>query len=156
MTPRFILDENVVIFAQLGLDEHDHPDTTCADLVQRIINICHTLVVDDVLWQKYDAQLNSLGHQRPEMGAHLMRVLLNALLTTDKITGFGHDAAPFEEEHRVPIGSQKDTYLVRLAVESGAMLVTADAPLRDGLRDSGLEADYGLTVLTPEQALSLL
>ena len=58
MTPRFILDENVVILAQQGLDEEGNPNPVCAELVQQIIEICHTIVVDDVLWNKFDEQLN--------------------------------------------------------------------------------------------------
>ena len=54
MTPRFILDENVVILARRGTDDHHNPNSICSDLVQSIIQICHTLVVDDVLWSYYE------------------------------------------------------------------------------------------------------
>ena len=49
MTPRFILDENVVILAQQGRDEYGNTNLRCADLLQQVIEICHTIVVDDVL-----------------------------------------------------------------------------------------------------------
>ena len=39
MTPSFILDENIVILAQQGLDEYGNPDPRCADLIQQIIEI---------------------------------------------------------------------------------------------------------------------
>ena len=54
MTRRYILDENVVIYAQRGLDEYGNPNLDCSDLVNGIIDEdLRTLVVDDVLWDKY-------------------------------------------------------------------------------------------------------
>ena len=156
MTPRFILDENVVILAQQGLDERGNPNPVCAELVQQIIEICHTIVVDDVLWDKFDGQLNRPGHQLPQVGPVLFRVLCNALATADKVDGLGHTAPSFNEEGSIPPGSTDDTYIVRLAVESGAILVTADGDLRDDLRESGIQDTYGLTVVLPEEALEML
>ena len=156
MTPKFILDENVVICAQLGTDQNGDPNPVCADLLQRIIDICHTLVVDDVLWDKYEEQLHRPRHEHSTSGPYLMRVLWNALATAGKIDGLGHNAPYFDDEGAIPAGSQDDTFIVRLAVETGAMLVTADEPLRQDLRDSGLTADYGLFVLSPEEALDEL
>ena len=153
MTPRFILDENIVILAQQGLDERGNPSPVCAELVQRIIEICHTIVVDDVLWDKFDEQLNRPGHQLPQAGPNLLRVLYNALTTAGKIDGLGHTAPVFDEEGSIPSGSTDDTYIVRLAVESGAILVTTDGALRDDLRESGIQDTYGLTVVSPDEAL---
>ncbi len=135
MTPRFILDENVVILAQQGLDERGNLNPVCAELIQQIIEICHTIVVDDVLWDKFDEQLNRAGHQQPQAGSVLFRVLCNALATANKMDGLGHTAPSFNEEGSIPPGSIDDTYIVRLAVESEAVLVTTDGPLRDDLRE---------------------
>ena len=35
MTSRYILDENVVIFAQNGRDEYENPSRICSDLVDK-------------------------------------------------------------------------------------------------------------------------
>ena len=156
MTPRFILDENVVILAQQGLDEKGAPSPVSAELVQRIVEICHTIVVDDILWEKLDEQLNRPGHQLPQAGPHLLRVLWNALTTANKVDGLGHTAPSFDEEGSIPPGSLDDTYIVRLAVESGAILVTTDGALRDDLRESGIQDTYGLTVVSPDEALGEL
>ena len=67
MTPSFILDENIVILAQQGLDEYGNPNSGCANLIQQIIEICHTLVVDDVLWDKYVEQLYRPGYHHPTL-----------------------------------------------------------------------------------------
>ena len=62
----------------------------------------------------------------------------------------------FAGEEDIPQGSKDDTYIVRLAVESGAALVTADEPLREDLATSGIQARYNLRVLSPEGALAAL
>lgn len=153
MTPRFILDENVVILAQRGLDEHDLPSPICSDLIQRIIEICHTIVVDDALWDKFDEQLNRPAHHHPQLGPYLMRILWNALMIPQKISGIGHTAPSFEAEDSIPPGSLDDVYIIRLAVESGAILVTTDGKLREHLMESGIQATHGLTVVSPEDLL---
>ena len=60
MNPKqqFILDENVIICAQTGYNDHEELDATCSLLVAEIIRICHTLVIDSPLWSKYEEQLN--------------------------------------------------------------------------------------------------
>ena len=102
MTPRFILDENVVIRAQLGTDQNGDPSPVCADLVQQIIDICHTLIVDDALWDRYEEQLHRPRHEHPTLGSHLMRVLWNALVTAGKVDGLGHNALSFDDEGAIP------------------------------------------------------
>ena len=156
MTPRFILDENIVILAQRGLDEYDNPNLDCAALVHQIIDICHTIVVDDTLWDRFDEQLNHLAYQPAGQGPVLLRVLWNALARPGKVDGLGHTAPPFNDEGSIPPGSSDDTYLVRLAVETGAILVTTDRPLREDLQTSGIQSAHGLTVVSPEEALETL
>ena len=156
MTPRFILDENVVILAQQGLDRYGNTELTCADLIRQIIEICHTIVVDDVLWDKYDEQLNHPGYHHPNLGPFLIRSLWNALTVSEKVDGLGHTAPTMDDEGSIPSGSQDDAYLVRLAVETGATLVTTDGPLRDDLVTCGILSKYSLTVVSPEDALELL
>ena len=156
MTPSFILDENIVILAQRGLDEYGNINPACADLIQQIIEICHTIVVDDVLWDKYIEQLNHLGYHHPNLGPFLIRVLSDTLTVAEKVVGLGHTAPIVDEEGSIPSGSQDDTYLVRLVVETGATLVTTDRPLRDDLVSCGILSTYSLTVVSPEEALGLL
>ncbi len=49
-----------------------------------------------------------------------------------------------------------DVFLVRLAVESRANLVTTDRPLHNDLANCGIQARYNLTVLSTEDALASL
>ena len=156
MTPRFILDENVVILAQQGLDEHGAPNLVCLELVRRIIDICHTIVLDDVLWDKFDNQLNRHRHQSPQHGSSLLRLFWSALQTDNKIVGLGKTAPPFDEESSIPTGSVDDLHIARLAVDTRAILVTTDEKLRDHLQQSGIQTVYGLIVVTPGEALEEL
>jgi len=156
MTPSFILDENIVILAQQGLDEYGDLNPRCADLIQQIIEICHTLVVDDILWDKYVEQLHRPGYHHPNMGPFLVRVLYNALTIPEKVDGLGHTASIMDDEGLIPSGSQDDAYLVRLAAETGAILVTTDGALRDDLESCGILSKDDLTVVSPEDAMGLL
>lgn len=155
MTPSFILDENIVILAQQGLDEYENPNPRCADLIQQIIEICHTLVVDDVLWDKYVEQLYRPGYHHNQ-SPFLILSLYNALTVSGKVDGLGHTAPTMDDEGSIPSGSQDDAYLVRLAVETGAILITTDGALRDDLKSCGILSKYDLTVVSPEDAMGLL
>ena len=160
MTPkkRFILDENVVICAQTGVNDQGEPDATCANLVNSIIRICHTIVVDVGLFGRYYSQLNQARHLPTATGAPFLPVLRSAIQVANKIDGLGRpDASPFPEEGSIPQGSQDDLAVtVRLAIETGAILVTTDGPLIQDLESSGIQATYGLEVLTPQETLDLL
>jgi len=155
MTQRFILDENIVIYGQREANEADERDRTCASLITRIIDICHTLVLDLPLWEKYLRQLNRPRHQNPESGSLLLRVLDNAFRMRDKVD-FRTAARAFPEEARIPQGSQDDISIVRLAVATGATLVTTDQSLRDDLNSCGVQERYNLNILSPAQVLEAL
>ena len=160
MTPKkeFILDENVLIFAQTGLNEYENADPTCANLVNSIIRICHTIVIDLALYQRYQRQLNSGRHRPTNLGSALLPQLMGAAQIPGKYDGFHRIAAPpFDGENEIPQGSQDDVPVsVRLAVATRATLVTADTPLRQHLTTSGIQSRYNLNILSPTSALSTL
>ena len=155
MTQRFILDENIFIRAQLETNPNGEPDSTCLELLQQILEICHPIVFDYELYEKIYRQLNQPAHQKQGFGAALLRTLSQAGARPGKLD-ITAEAPPFTEETDIPQGSQDDTFLVRLAVASGAALVTADEPLRDGLDACSIQGRYGLNVLSPEGALAAL
>ncbi len=160
MTSRFILDENVVIYAHRGLNEYDEPNLDCRNLFERIANEDdRTFVVDDVLWGKYDHQLFNPVYFDSERGPFLRIRLWELLRREGKVEGLGHSAPPFPEEIDIPPGSLDDKFIVRLAVEEAGRdtaLVTTDQPLRDDLASSSIQARYRLNVLSPEGALASL
>ncbi len=155
MTQRYILDENVVIYAQRGLDQYDNPNLDCSDLVNGIIDEdLRTLVVDDVLWDKYDDQLNNPSYLDAEHGPYLMIRLWGLLQIPDKVLGLGHIAPDFPEQHGIPPGSQDDLFLVKLVVETRAVLVTTDRPLMQDLRACGIQTRYNLSIVSPQETLA--
>ena len=153
---RFILDENVIICAQTGYNDRQELDVTCSILVNEIIRICHTLVLDTNLWGRYQRQLHRLRNQPTAIGSNLPSILDGAIRITGKYDSFERGAAPpFAGEELIPTGSQDDIAVtVRLAVATGAVLVTADQPLRQDLLSSGIQDKYGLVIMDPEEALS--
>ena len=160
MTSRYILDENVVIYAQRGLNEYDEPNLDSRELFEGIANEDdRTFVVDDVLWAKYDDQLYNPVFAHPERGPFVRIRLWELTRRIGKIDGLGHTAPSFPEEVDIPQGSQDDRDLVRLAVEESGKstaLVTTDRPLRDDLAACSIQDRYGLRVLSTEGALGLL
>ena len=160
MTPKkqFILDENVLISAQTGYNDREKPDPTCSNLVNSIISICHTIVIDVALYARYLHQLNQQRHQPTNFGARLLPVLVSAIRIDGKYDRFDRaSASPFEGEESIPQGSQDDVPVsVRLAVQTRATLVTTDEALREHLASSGIQAKFGLLVVSPQEALGLL
>ena len=153
MTQRFILDENVFICAQLETNANGEPDSTCLELLQQILDICHPIVFDDELYARIQRQLNRPPNQLRGFGAALLRTLSIAAARPGKLE-YLEQAPPFVGEDDIPQGSQDDKFIVRLAVESGATLVTADGALRDDLIACSIQTRYGLSVLSPEGALA--
>ena len=155
MTQRFILDENVVILAQKRENDQEEADSTCLDLLTQIITVCHTIVVDFNLWDKYQHQLGVRSRIGAQAGPLVLALLNRARHTAGKVD-FTDNSAPFPEEVDIPQGSQDDVPIVRLAVETGATLVTTDGKLRDDLNASGVQEKHNLQVLCPEKALKML
>lgn len=120
------------------------------------MRICHTVVIDVPLWEIYQDQLGRPRNQPTGVGSNLSPVLANAIQITGKYDGFERGAAPpFAGEELIPQGSQDNLPVtVRLAVDTGAVLITTDQPLRQGLGSSGIQDRYQLVVLSPEEALS--
>ena len=155
MTQRFILDENVFICAQLETNVYGEPDSTCLELLQQILEICHPIVFDEELYRRIQHQLNPPPSQRRGFDSAILRTLGQALARPGKLE-YEEAAPPVPEEGNIPQGSQDDKFIVRLAVESGATLVTADEPLRQDLASCSIQTRYDLSVLSPEGALATL
>ncbi len=156
MSQRFILDENVVIYAQFGQDEDENTDPTCMRLIEQIVEICHTLVFDPALWNRYYEQLSRPRYPHPQEGFRLVRLINEAAHMAGKIDIRSADAAEFPEEGSIPPGSQDDVELVRLAVETRATVVTTDRSLREDLNSCGVAETYRLRLLSPSEALEQL
>ena len=153
MTLRFILDENTLILAQKQENDRGDYDLTCLNLLNGILESGHSLVVDYGLWAKYQSQLSGLPEASPGF-PHILRTLSGAY-SVGKLDILPN-APLFPEETNIPQGSQDDKEIVRLAVATGATLVTTDNPLISDLETAGITQRYQLQVVTPDRALSLL
>ena len=153
MTLQFILDENTLILAQKQENDRGEYDLTCLNLLNEILEKGHSLVVDFLLWGKYQSQLSGLPDASPGF-PHILRVLTQAY-SAGKLDIL-QNAPTFPEETSIPQGSQDDKEIVRLAVATGAVLVTTDNPLITDLETAGITEQYQLQVTTPEQALTFL
>ena len=163
MPLRFIPDENIIILAQKQQDDRGAADPTCLRLVQGILSTPRAfMVVNPFLWRKYLKQLNGLPHHsiiRP----HLLSVLTRAGIGPPNDAGqwvykvtLLPNAPDFPEETAIQQHGSRDVQIVRLAVATGAILVTTDQPLREDLAATGIAEKYGLQVVSPNDALHLL
>ena len=155
MIRQFILDENVIILAAKQENDSGESDLTCYHLLTRILTICHPMVIDDNLRRKYFRQLSILLDTHPQISPDVIVLLRNATARPDKIPP-NPNSPTFPEETNIPQGSQDDVEHVRLAVATGAILVTTDSLLISDLETAGISEQYQLQVVTPEQALPLL
>ena len=159
MKTGYIPDENVIILAQIQEDDQGNPDLTCLRLIRKILDTpAARIIVDESIWDKYWEQA-----QKQQFHS-LPRNLLYELSNTDigkpdpdgswphKITLLPN-APCFPEETQIPAGSQDDLQFIRLAVHTRATLVTTDQPLIQELQAAGITQQYGLSLLTPAQAL---
>ena len=154
MTRQFILDENIIILAQRKEDPLGNYNGTCVHLIDRIIEICHTIVIDVNLWNKYQQQLGRIP--TASLGPpNLFHLIQGARQRAGKLS-FLPNAPPFPEEASIPQGSQDDLTIVRLAVATGATLVTTDNPLIADLETAGITQRYQLQLFPPEEAIPLL
>ena len=115
-------------------------------------------MIDVALYAKYMQQLNQYRHRPTTFGSPMQSVLSGATRVIGKYDRFDRTSAPpFEGEETIPQGSQDDVPVsVRLAVQTGATLVTTDGPLKRHLETSDLEMLRRLQVVTPQEALGLL
>ena len=154
MTRPFVLDENVIILAQKQENDRGDVDITCLHLLNRIIDICHPIVLDSILWGRYQHQLNILTP--PELAQPRILSMLNSpALPTGKLA-WQDNAPSFSEETAIQQHGQGDVEIVRLAIATAAVLVTTDQPLLSDLESSGIQAAHSLQVVSPEDALHLL
>ena len=147
MRLNFLLDENILYHAIRGVDLHDQPDPTATRLVLTIIKVCHSLVIHNDLRLRY---INILGGLKSERPRHLppFDLFKQVMERADKRT-FEYESLPALPEGCADI-PRKDQYLVRAALISRPLFVTADGPLYDALRR---HPELEIEVLRPHEAL---
>ena len=147
MRYNFLLDENIIYHAIRGVDLHDQPDDTATRLIRTIVEVCHSLVIHDVVRVRYIGILERLKRGKSQ---HLSPAYFfnQVLKRADKRT-FEYEDLPALPEGCGDI-PRKDQYLARAALISRPLLVTADEPLYNAIRH---HPELGIEVLRPHEAL---
>jgi hypothetical protein len=144
---KFLLDENILYHAILGVDRLENTDDTATRLILTIVRVCHSLIIHNEVRAIYIRKLNELKYARSRFlePTYLFRQLLNR---SDKRT-FEYEDLPELPETCGDI-PRKDRYLVQAALVSHPLFVTADEPLYAALKN---HPELGIEVLWPHEAL---
>ena len=147
MRHSFLLDENILYHAARGVDKFDRPDQTARELVRSIARICHTLTIHQVLFARYWRIVQKLKAE--PASAPETSYFINALMNN-----YEKRTLEFTELPELPAGvvvPSKDTEIVRAALISRPIVVTADADLLDAVNSQRI---LGLRALDPTDALN--
>ena len=138
----------VIYHAIKGVDEAENPDQTSGELVRLIGENCHTVVADNELAERYSRHLKELL-SIPSLLYKTTEFLWGVIYNASKFVVEATPAPELPPGVRVPRG---DEYVLRAALVSNAVVVTADTRL---LNDINSQPVLGLTALTPSDALEL-
>lgn len=149
MKKTFVIDEDVFLFAQKGEDDKGNVDITASKLVHDIFYNCHAIAVNYQLEKKYSQKMSALQKSGKLIGVNILGLIHQAFSNPNKGKWI-QDVRKIECEGEIP---KDDLYLVRLAVNTGAILVTDDDHLKASIEKSCLMKRYNLTVLFPADAI---
>lgn len=148
MKHRFLLDLNIIYHAIRGVDKHDKPDGTCAELLLLIGQNCHKIVVNEYLFGEYLKRLKELfGTKAPALPP--IYFLQQLLLKAGKLSQESGELPEIPPGVSLP---REDVEIVRSALVSRPVIVAADDGLCDAVNGSLV---LGLQAKTPQIALDL-
>jgi len=136
---RFLLDFNIIYHAVRGVDEHDEPDTTCAELLLLIGRNCHTIVVNSYLFQEYLARLNELfGTKAPALPP--IYFLLQLLLKAEKFSQETEELPPIPQGIEIP----HEVFVERLSIGDRIAVIIDRLRSNDGVAFTSLFDDLAV------------
>jgi len=142
----FLLDENILYHAIRRVDKHNIPDSTAAELIDAIGEICHVIFVHPTLIDRYQTALKKLRQHPPrseEAKDFLKQLLYNNLKRT----------LEYSELPDLPPGVQvprKDEHIVRAALISRPTIVAEDSDLLEAINN---QPELGLQAMDARMAL---
>ena len=148
MKHRFLLDLNIIYHAVRGVDEHDEPDTTCADLLRLIGENCHKIVFNEYLIGEYLRRLAKLS-QTKAPALPPIEFIQQLLFKAEKFIQETGELPAIPPDIDVPT---EDIEIVQSALVSLPILVAADGELRDAVNNSPI---LGVMAVRPTEALAL-
>jgi len=145
---RFLLDLNIVYHAVRGVDKHDNPDATCAELLLLIGQNCHKIVVNEYLFGEYLKRLRELF---PTKAPALPPIyfLQQLLFKAEKFIQETGELPAIPPGVDLP---REDVEIVRSALVSRPVIVAADDGLCNAVNEGRV---LGLQAKTPKMALDL-
>jgi hypothetical protein len=126
----FLLDENILYHAVRGVDKHDRPDPTAAELLRAIAAICHGIFVHKCLLEKYSNALQKL-RENPPRSLEAQNFIKQLLHNSAKAIWHYADLPALPEGVTAP---QEDLDIIRAALLSRPILVTNDSGLRRAVK----------------------
>lgn len=148
MKQNFLLDENILYHAVRGVDKHDNPDATSAELLDSIARICHRIAIHTTLLERYYGCIQKLRRERAPAFEPVKFITDFIKNTAKRNLEFG-DLPELPEGVEIP---EEDKLLVRASLISHPAVVTADSELREAIKAGpGLD----LKALSPREALEL-
>lgn len=148
MKHRFLLDFNIIYHAVRGVDEHDQPDSTCAELLLLIGRNCHTIVVNGYLYEQYLARIYQLFNTKAPALPPIY-FIGQLLFKAEKFSQETNDLPLIPAGVAIP---REDIQIVRSTLVSQPILVAADEELCDAVNNSPV---LGVRAVRPAEALVL-
>lgn len=145
----FLLDENILYHAVRGVDKHDRPDPSAAELLRAIATICHGIFVHQCLLDKYGNALRKLK-ENPPRSLDAQNFIKQLLYNSAKATRHYADLPALPEGLTAP---REDLDIIRAALVSRSILVTNDSGLREAV--NGHHDLLSLNALDAREALEL-
>lgn len=149
---RFVPDENVVILAGLGEDDHGNEDDTCMRLLLTVRQRCHSFALCSVVEGKLSGQADRWRGRPAIPGA--MRVIKATFFDKGKDCRYitDSDLPDLQNLRRV---KEADRPFVQLTAAVGGVLVTTDGGLLAAVSEEGWDASHGFSAMRPEEASRL-
>jgi len=146
---RFVVDLNVVRFAQTLSDEKGRKTLDSLRFLTELVARCHSLITCSELERRYSRIADELKSPRLPQGPSVFSLVNTASSVSEK---WLHVSQPpvLKGDEGIP---EDDRVLVRLAVANRANLVTADTRLARAIDETGILHRRGRQVLTVQQAL---
>lgn len=149
MKGRYVVDLNVVRFAQTLTDERGQRTLDSLRLLTELVARCHSLITCTELYRRYSKLADGLKAAGVAQGLSIFALANTAVSVSEKWLRVPQPPAVKGDE-RIP---EDDRVLVRLAVANRAHLVTTDGRLLLVINRTELLQKHGLQVLTVQQAL---
>ncbi len=150
MKQRYVVDLNVVRFAQTLTDEKGQRTLDSLRLLTELVARCHSLITCTELYRKYAKLADGLRASGAPQGPSVFALASTAASVSEKWLRVPQPPA-VKGDDRIP---DDDRVLVRLAVANRAHLVTADGRLVVAISKTEILQKRGLQVLSVQQALT--